>query len=142
MPMLPSLPDDARLLHVFQRYPETSRPLLEYHEILLRGPSPLSVAERELIAAYVSGLNRCHYCHGVHRTTARAFGLPQRTLDDLLEDVDGAQVDARLKPILHYVRKLTLTPTRVTEPDAESSTPLAGTSAPCTMRSASPPCSI
>ena len=108
MPKLPSLPDDARLLHVFQRYPATSRPLLEYHQILLRGPSPLSVAERELIAAYVSGLNQCHYCHGVHSATAQAFGVPEGTLADLLERVEGARVDARLTPILHYVHKLTL----------------------------------
>ncbi len=59
MPNLRSLPDGARLLDVFARYPETTRPLIEYHEVLLRGPSPLSVAERELIAAYVSGLNAC-----------------------------------------------------------------------------------
>jgi len=50
MPCLPSLPDDAVLLDVFHAYPQTSRPLLEYHQALLRGPSPLSVAERELIA--------------------------------------------------------------------------------------------
>jgi uncharacterized peroxidase-related enzyme len=118
MPKLPSLPDDARLLHVFQRYPATSRPLLEYHQIPLRGPSPLSVAERELIAAYVSGLNQCHYCHGVHSATAQAFGVPEGTLGDLLAEVEGAGVGARLKPILSYVRKLTLTPTRLTEADA------------------------
>ncbi|HSA79404.1 MAG TPA: peroxidase-related enzyme [Geminicoccaceae bacterium] len=118
MPKLPSPPDDARLLHVFQGYPATSRPLLEYHQILLRGPSPLSVAERELIAAYVSGLNGCHYCHGVHSATAQAFGVSEGTLDDLLAAVDGARVDARLKPILHDAHKLTLTPTRLTEADA------------------------
>ena len=59
MTYLPSLPDDAVLLDVFRAYPATSRPLLEYHQALLRGPSPLTVAERELIAAYVSGLNAC-----------------------------------------------------------------------------------
>jgi AhpD family alkylhydroperoxidase len=41
----------------------------------LRGPSPFTVAERELIAAYVSGLNACGYCHGIHRVTADAFGV-------------------------------------------------------------------
>ncbi len=56
MTYLPSLPADAILLDVFRAYPGTSRPLLAYHQALLRGPSPLSVAERELIAAYVSGL--------------------------------------------------------------------------------------
>ena len=70
---LPSLPGDAVLLDVFRAYPDTARPLLDYHQVLLRGPSPLSVAERELIAAFMSGLNACGYCHGVHTATAQAL---------------------------------------------------------------------
>jgi AhpD family alkylhydroperoxidase len=74
MAYLPSLPPDAVLLDVFRAYPQTARPLLDYHQALLRGPSPLTEAERELIAAYVSGLNACRYCHGAHQATAQAFG--------------------------------------------------------------------
>jgi len=51
MTFLPSLPDNAKLLDVFRAHPETAHPLLDYHEALMRGPSPLSIAERELIAA-------------------------------------------------------------------------------------------
>lgn len=58
MSYLPSLPHDATLLAVLRAYPASAGPLLDYHEVLLRGPSPLTVAERELIAAYASGLNR------------------------------------------------------------------------------------
>jgi hypothetical protein len=32
---------------VFQAYPETARPLVAYHEALLRGPSQFSAGERE-----------------------------------------------------------------------------------------------
>jgi len=59
MAYLQSLPVVVVLLDVFRAYPETARPLLDYHRALMRGPSPLSVADRELIAAYVSGLNAC-----------------------------------------------------------------------------------
>jgi len=59
MAYLQSLPVVVVLLDVFRAYPETARPLLDYHQALMRGPSPLSVADRELIAAYVSGLNAC-----------------------------------------------------------------------------------
>lgn len=75
MAFLPSLAADARLLDVFRAFPDPSRPLLDYHQVLLRGASPLSVAQRELIAAYVSGLNACGYCHGVHSATVQAFGI-------------------------------------------------------------------
>ncbi len=120
MPHLPSLPEKATLLDVFRRFPETSRALIEYHERLLRGPSPLRVAERELIAAYVSGLNQCHYCHGVHTVAAEALGVAPGTLEQLLNDPDSADIDAKLRPILHYVRKLTLSPARMTSADAEA----------------------
>ena len=51
MPFLPSLITGASLLGVFKAFPETSRPLIEFYEVLLRGPSPFTDAERELIAA-------------------------------------------------------------------------------------------
>jgi uncharacterized peroxidase-related enzyme len=120
MAYLPSLPGDAVLLDVFRAYPGTAGPLLDYHEALLRGPSPLSVAERELIAAYVSGLNACRYCHGVHQATAQAFGVGEGTLAALLADVGTAEVPEPMKPLLRYVGKLTLTPAKITPEDAEA----------------------
>jgi uncharacterized peroxidase-related enzyme len=120
MAYLRSLPARAVLRDVFAAFPHTSRPLLDYHQVLLRGPSPFSVAERELIAAYVSGLNACDYCHGVHSATARAFGVDEELVVTLLDDVDAAPVDARMKPVLRYVRKLTQTPSRMTPGDAEA----------------------
>jgi uncharacterized peroxidase-related enzyme len=119
MPTLPSLPDQAVLIDVFSAYPAGVQPLLELHEALLRGPSPLSVAERELIAAYVSGLNDCSYCHGIHTATAEAFGIEPGVLESALSDLDGAPVPERLKPVLRYVGTLTRTPARITPADAE-----------------------
>ncbi|HET9139100.1 carboxymuconolactone decarboxylase family protein, partial [Actinophytocola sp.] len=84
MTYLRSLPDDAVLMQVFQRFPEHSRPVIDYHELVMRGPSPFTPAERELIAAYVSGVNACDYCHGVHTATAEAFGVPAGLLADAL----------------------------------------------------------
>jgi len=120
MSFLKSLPPDAVLLHVFKAFPATVKPLIEYHEVLLRGPSPLTVAERELIAGFVSGLNACNYCHGVHEATARQFGIPEGLMVGLIEDVDRAPVDEKMKPILRYVRKLTLSPSKMTQADAEA----------------------
>ena len=120
MSYLPSQPAEARLLDVFRAFPATSRPLLDYHEVLMRGPSELTVAERELIAAYVSGLNDCGYCHGVHAVTAARFGIDKDLLTGLLEDVETAAVDDRLRPVLAYVAKLTATPNRMTPSDADS----------------------
>src|SRR5947207_488287 len=108
---------DAVLLDVCRAFPQAARPLLEYHQVLLRGPSPLSVAERELIAAYVSGLNACRYCHGVHTATAQAFGITEGTLAALLDDVGTAPVAESMKPVLSYAGKITLTPAKMNTAD-------------------------
>jgi uncharacterized peroxidase-related enzyme len=120
MSWLKSLPANSRLHNVFQAFPETARPLIAYHEALLRGPSPFSAGERELIAAYVSGLNACDFCHDIHAQTAAAFGIDTQTLRALLTEPESAPVDARLRPVLSFVRKLTLSPSRMTPADAEA----------------------
>lgn len=118
MAQFPSLPDDHQLDSVFKRFPATVAPLLEYHDRVLRDPSPLTVAERELIAAYVSGLNACTYCHGAHVLAASAFGIEENWFEGLMKDLETCAVDAKLKPLLAYVRKLTLTPSMMVEADA------------------------
>ena len=121
MSFLKSLPPDAGLLRIFQSFPNPARPLIEYHEALLRGESPLTVKERELIAAYVSGVNACQYCHGVHSQTAVALGIEPELLEQLLADpASTAGIDDRLRPVLAFVRKLTLTPSKMVPADAEA----------------------
>ena len=120
MSFLRSLPADAGLLRVFQAFPETARPLIDYHEALLRGESPFSVAQRELIAAYVSGLNACAYCHGVHTQTAIALGVDPNLLNDLLSNPETAHVEESMRPVLAFVRKLTLAPSKMIESDADT----------------------
>lgn len=99
MSFLTGLPADAALLQVFRAFPQSARPLLQLHEQVMRGPSPFTPAERELMAAYVSGLNGCSYCHGVHTVTARTFGIAPDLLTGLLADVDTAPVDGRMRPV-------------------------------------------
>jgi uncharacterized peroxidase-related enzyme len=45
-------------------------------QALLRGPSPLTPAEREMIATYVSSKNGCRYCTRSHAAIARRLGAP------------------------------------------------------------------
>ncbi|MGW5717629.1 carboxymuconolactone decarboxylase family protein [Amycolatopsis sp. NPDC003865] len=120
MSYLRSLPAETTLLQVFQANPDPARHLLDLHEVLMRGESPFSAGERELIAAYVSGVNSCRYCHGIHTITAEAFGVPEGLLAAAVADLDSAPVDDKLRPVLAYVGKLTRTPSRMTEDDAEA----------------------
>ena len=91
---------DAVLRDVFDAYSDTAGGLMAFNHIIMRGPSPFTEGERELIAAYVSGLNACTYCHGVHTATAEAFGIAEGVLTQLLDDVERAPVDDRMKPVL------------------------------------------
>jgi alkylhydroperoxidase family enzyme len=51
--------------------PETGKYLYDLAQVLLRDESPLSPAERELIAAHVSSRNNCMFCMSSHAAAAR-----------------------------------------------------------------------
>jgi AhpD family alkylhydroperoxidase len=97
---LPPLPGIAGLL---AGYPETAGPLNSLAEALLRGPSPLTPAQRESIAAYVSRRNLCTFCAETHGAVARQLGSdddtpsagPVTLMDPLLAIADKVRVDGR-----------------------------------------------
>lgn len=125
MPFLPSIEREDKVPHVLAKFngkygTRTERPLIEFHQALLRGDSPFSVKERELMAAYVSGINACRYCHGAHASVAKLFGVPEALIRDLVADLGTARIDEKLRPVFAYLRKLTLTPTRMTQADADA----------------------
>ena len=112
MPFVPSLPDDAGVRHILTLHPAAGRALIEFHSAVLRADSQLTAKDKKVIAAYVSGLNACQYCYGVHKETAKAYGVDESLIEALLADVETAPVDAKLKPLLAYAKILTLTPTK------------------------------
>lgn len=85
----------------------------------MRGASPLSAAEREFIYAYCSALNGCHFAKTSHRACAIALGVAPEAFDAALSDIGSAPVEERFKPVLRYVRKLTLTPAAIEPADAQ-----------------------
>jgi AhpD family alkylhydroperoxidase len=92
---LPPLPGIAGLL---AGYPRTAGPLNTLAETLLRGPSPLTPAQRESIAAHVSRRNECTFCAETHGAVARHLGhdgTPDPLMDALLAIADRVRVDGR-----------------------------------------------
>lgn len=120
MPFFPSLPDDASTVEIFAAHPDIYRYFGDVVNAILRGPSPLTPGERELIGAFVSGVNSCDYCAGGHRAAAEAFGIDHAVFDALMQDIASAPVSDRLKPLLAYVLKLTKTPSRMVQADADA----------------------
>lgn len=81
--------------------PETAKPLNELAEVLLRGPHSMSPGERELIAAYVSGLNECRFCCGSHSATAAAqLEQGMCLVEQVHADLDTAPVSPKLRALL------------------------------------------
>ena len=120
MPFFRSMPPNATTRDVYRSYPDIYSHHVRVSEAILRGTSPLTPAQRELIGAYVSALNSCQYCFGGHRAAAELFGIPAQTIDGLIKDLATAPIDGNLRPILECVSKLTLSPARMTQADADA----------------------
>ncbi|MBD3663307.1 carboxymuconolactone decarboxylase family protein [Sulfitobacter aestuariivivens] len=118
--LIPSLPETPDLGDVFRAFPTNVVQILQLDDAIMCDPAAINQGDRELIAAYVSALNACQFCAGAHLNAAEAFGIERTVLDELLNDVETARVDTALKPILRYVGKLTQTPSRLTEADAQA----------------------
>jgi len=118
--LFPSLPDTPDLGDVLKAYPRAVPAVLTLNDAIMCDDGALHIGDRELIAAYVSALNGCQYCTGSHMNAAEAFGVDPKVLTALLSDVETAPVQEALKPMLQYMRKLTETPSRMVEADAEA----------------------
>src|SRR5262245_19796905 len=81
--------------------PETATPLCELAEVLLRRPHSLTAGERELIAAYVSGLNECTFSCSSHSAFAAAqLDAGMTLVDQVRADLDTAPISAKLRALL------------------------------------------
>ena len=118
MPHLRNLPPHGAVFDVFGAYPDLFAPFVDFSDRIFRGPGPLPIRDRELLFTYCSQLNACEYCFGGHSETTTLLGAPADLFDKLKVDIETAPVDAKMKPLLRYVKKLTETPTRMTPADA------------------------
>ena len=120
MPFMPSMPADALVKDVYSINPQSFRRWLHVEEEIMRGPSAFTAGQRELMAAYVSRLNSCTYCASSHSEAAVILGVDPPSLDALMTDVEAAPIDKRFKPIFNFLKKLTLTPYKMTGADADA----------------------
>jgi len=111
---------NGTLFDVFKQYPHFSHSLHLFLEDLLRGESPFSIAERELIAGYVSGMNKCVFCCSVHAGLAEQFGNWEGLVQTFLSDSSFEPENPALIPVLAYVRKLTLDIDAVDQTDIDA----------------------
>ncbi len=94
-------------------------PLDKASQQIMRGKSNFTHAQKELFAAYVSGLNACSFCYGSHVAVAENFGVSPKIVEELLEDITSAPVKNNEKPLFSYLKKLTLSASKLTQKDAD-----------------------
>jgi AhpD family alkylhydroperoxidase len=76
------------------------------HEAM-RGRSTWSVADRELMAAYVSKLNDSPFCVGAHTATAARAYQDREKVAAVLADLDRVSIEEGLRSTLRMLGKLT-----------------------------------
>lgn len=120
MPFLPSFPDDANVRTIFDYNPAYFEPWVGMTQTLMRGDGPLSIPQRELIAAWASKVGQCPYCHGGHAAAATILGYPDDIFDQLSDDIATAAVEDEMRPLLRYVQKIAAEPWKIIRADAEA----------------------
>jgi uncharacterized peroxidase-related enzyme len=115
------MPDDVRaaceetfaklgfIPNVFFAYakrPEHFRAFIQYHDLLMKGPSGLSRAEREAIVVAVSAENRCLYCVTAHGAALRILGKDPIAADQIATNWRTADLSPRLRTILAFASRV------------------------------------
>lgn len=115
------MPDAPGIMGPMLFRPLTAGPLFDLAEVLLRGESTLSRGEREIIAAYVSRLNQCRFCHNAHATFA-ALQLDDGgdLVDAVLEDPETAPISPKLRALLALAALVAQSGLAVTEESVQS----------------------
>ncbi len=99
----------------------TGERLLAFADELLRGASPLTPAERELIAAFVSSRNDCYFCSHAHQAVAsHLLGDGGDTACAVIEDPASAPVSEKMRALLQIAAKVQRSGKEVLEADIES----------------------
>ncbi len=82
---------------------------------ILKGPSPLTSGERELIASYVSYLNNCEFCHKSHSASANEhLGDNGNAVACIIKDPSTAPVSEKMKCLLKIAGKVQISGRQVT----------------------------
>ncbi len=104
IPLEQHLPGITGLLEYRQ---DSAHPIRELTQLLLRDPSTLTEAERELIATVVSHGNDCQFCTTAHTAAAdRLLGESKTTLE-VRRDIENAPVSEKMKALLQIARQVT-----------------------------------
>ena len=120
MAHIPLAGDVPGIRALFAFRPESAGPLTELANVLLHAPNSLTPGERELIAAYVSSLNDCTYCHDSHAAIASChFGNDVDFVASVVSDPATAVISDKLRALLDIAARVRQSGSLVRPADVE-----------------------
>ncbi|WP_218110046.1 carboxymuconolactone decarboxylase family protein [Oligoflexus tunisiensis] len=105
--------------HLFAYKPAMTQHLSALTEAIMRGPSPLTVAQRELIAAVTSSTNRCPFCTGSHVAAAAELYGDEAKVHAACTNPATAPLTEAEKTLLFFIQKITKEAYRTQSSDIE-----------------------
>ena len=111
------LPDAARVAFYHKSF--FGAPMGAWTQAAMRGPSPWSVGERELMAAMVAKWNSCAFCVGAHGAVA-AKTMERPLVNAVLADFRSAPISEALKGVLGFLEIMTLRPMELSAEHAKA----------------------
>ena len=116
-----TVPDDLPgMAGLLSFKPETAVLIKGLTDHLLRGPSPLTVAEREMIAALVSSLNECQFCKLAHTAVAVHVSGDRDMVCAAVAEPETAPVTDKMRALLAIATKVQRSGLDVTASDIEA----------------------
>jgi uncharacterized peroxidase-related enzyme len=122
VPTTNSLPEDLQKVieanaqkagfipNVFLAYgykPEHFRAFFHYYDVLMKGDSGLTRAEREMIVVAVSRINNCTYCTVAHGAALRILSKNPLIADQISANYRVADLTPRQRAMLDFAVKVT-----------------------------------
>ena len=134
VPAPETLPEDLRevidanakkagfIPNVFLAYgykPEHFRAFFHYYDVLMKGESALTRAEREMIVVAVSRVNACTYCTVAHGAALRILSKNPLLADQISANYRAAEVTPRQRAMLDFAIKVTERSAEIEQADFE-----------------------
>jgi AhpD family alkylhydroperoxidase len=82
-------------------------PMSDVTQEVMRGPSPWSIGDRELMAAFIAKTNKCEFCANAHSAVADLALGREKQVSAILCDLDNPAVGEPLRATLLMLGKLT-----------------------------------
>lgn len=100
----------SEVLKIQSLHPETIKSHTQLYLDIMFAQSPLTRAERELIATVVSVANGCMYCQVHHSTALNAYWKDQERINTLLKDYKSAGLTTKEIVMCDFAIRLTKNP--------------------------------